>query len=120
MREGEAKVAAPSACPLSHLAAETRVLPLSTRLAAFVDVASQELVEETKKARAANEAKSQFLSNMSHEIRTPINAIMGMDEMILREAKDEAIREYAENIRAAGASLLGIVNDILDFSKIEA
>ena len=120
MREGEAKVANPSACPLSDLAAETHVVPLSARLAAFVEVTSQELVEEMKKARAANEAKSQFLSNMSHEIRTPINAIMGMDEMILREARDEDIRAYAENIRAASASLLGIVNNILDFSKIEA
>ena len=57
---------------------------------------------------------------MSHEIRTPINAIMGMDEMIRREAASPQIREYAENIRSASASLLSIVNDILDFSKIEA
>ena len=57
---------------------------------------------------------------MSHEIRTPINAILGMDEMILRESKDKNILEYAENLRSAGNSLLSIVNDILDFSKIEA
>ena len=71
-------------------------------------------------ALQASKTKSDFLSNMSHEIRTPINAILGMDEMILRESKDENILEYAENLRHAGNSLLGIVNDILDFSKIEA
>ena len=120
VREGAAKVAPPSHCPLEAITAEAHFVPLADRLATFVDVASQELAEETQKAKAANVAKSQFLSNMSHEIRTPINAIMGMDEMILREAKDAAIREYAENIRTASASLLGLVNDILDFSKIEA
>ena len=118
-REGEAKVAPPSGCPLARNA-RARFVPLADRLAAFVDVASKELEEAAVQAKAANVAKSQFLSNMSHEIRTPINAIMGMDEMILREAKNATIREYAENIRTASASLLGLVNDILDFSKIEA
>ncbi|MBR5117007.1 MAG: response regulator [Lachnospiraceae bacterium] len=72
------------------------------------------------RAIAANEAKSAFLSNMSHEIRTPINAVLGMNEMILRESDDEEILSYAENIKTAGSTLLGIINDILDFSKIEA
>ena len=71
-------------------------------------------------ANAANAAKSQFLSNMSHDIRTPINAILGMDEMILREFDNETLMEYASNIRNAGQNLLGPVNDIPDFSKIEA
>ena len=71
-------------------------------------------------ANSANQAKSAFLSNMSHEIRTPINAVLGMDEMILRESREDTILGYAEDIKRAGASLLSIVNDILDFSKIEA
>ncbi|MCR5446787.1 MAG: response regulator [Schwartzia sp.] len=81
---------------------------------------NKKLAEAAQKEQAANVAKSQFLSNMSHEIRTPINAIMGMNEMICREAGAPNIREYAENIRTASSSLLGIINDILDFSKIEA
>ncbi len=75
---------------------------------------------EERRAKAANEAKSNFLANMSHEIRTPINAVLGMNEVILRECKDEKILEYAQNIEGAGRSLLSLINDILDFSKIEA
>lgn len=73
-----------------------------------------------QEAEAANMAKSSFLANMPHEIRTPINAILGMNEMILREEKDPAIRGYAGNIQASGNSLLSIVSDVLDISKIES
>ena len=83
--------------------------------------AERELLRsEAEKSAAANQAKSAFLANMSHEIRTPINAVLGMDEMILRETEDQAILGYAANIKNAGANLLEIVNEILDFSKIEA
>ena len=75
---------------------------------------------EERRAKAANEAKSNFLANMSHEIRTPINAVLGMNEVILRECKDKKILEYAQNIEGAGRTLLSLINDILDFSKIEA
>lgn len=71
-------------------------------------------------AEKANEAKSRFLANMSHEIRTPISAILGMNEMILRECDDDTIKGYAYNIEDASTNLLSLVNDILDFSKIES
>ncbi|MDO5155946.1 MAG: ATP-binding protein [Eubacteriales bacterium] len=70
-------------------------------------------------AENANKAKSDFLANMSHEIRTPINAVLGMDELIIRECEDEKILGYAGNIKDAGTLLLSLINDILDFSKIE-
>ncbi|MBR4947338.1 MAG: response regulator [Clostridiales bacterium] len=74
---------------------------------------------EKSAADSANKAKSDFLADMSHEIRTPINAVLGMNEMILRESEDEQIIEYASNIKSAGTTLLSIINNILDFSKIE-
>ena len=81
---------------------------------------SKALKEALQAAEDANKAKTAFLSMMSHEIRTPINAVIGMNEMILRESQDENVLTYAENARAASMSLLSIINDILDFSKIEA
>lgn len=103
---------------------------MTTQLKEYIEYIS----EQTKKEReakeaaltesqinaAASQAKSAFLANMSHEIRTPINAVLGMNEMILREAKDKTILGYSANIKTAGTNLLSIVNDILDFSKIEA
>ena len=79
----------------------------------------EKLLIKSERAVAASEAKSSFLSGMSHEIRTPINAVLGMNEMILRESRDSNILEYASNIQTAGKTLLSLINSILDFSKIE-
>lgn len=74
---------------------------------------------EKQAADQASEAKSRFLADMSHEIRTPINAIIGMNEMILRESDNTDIRGYSQSIKQSGRTLLQLINSILDFSKIE-
>lgn len=79
-----------------------------------------ELQEAILATERANAARDIFLSNMSHELRTPINTILGLNELIIRESQDEAIKEYAFDIRQAGNILLALVSDILDFSKLEA
>ena len=81
---------------------------------------NRKLSEAALEANQANDAKSYFLSTMSHDIRTPMNAILGLNEMVLRESRDDNIIGYSESIRTAGNTLLGLINDILDFSKIEA
>ena len=78
-------------------------------------------ITSAKEAQSANRAKSQFLSRMSHEIRTPINAIIGLNSIVLR---DESIsghtREELEKVDTSAKHLLSIVNDILDMSRIES
>lgn len=92
------------------------------RLMDYIELAKsrQAIEDQLEIAKSANEAKSRFLSNISHEIRTPINAVLGFDEMILRESRDEEILDYATDIQNSGRTLLALINDILDFSKIEA
>lgn len=78
-----------------------------------------ELKKQKEIADNANKAKSSFLANMSHEIRTPINAVIGMDEMIIRESREKQTVAYANDIMSASRTLLSLINDILDFSKVE-
>ncbi len=91
----------------------------------FVDMThSRNQIEQMKLLKAnaekANRAKSEFLARMSHEIRTPINAVIGMNEMVLRESSEEDVKKYSMDIKTSAHALLGIINDILDFSKIES
>ena len=68
----------------------------------------------------ASHMKSDFLANMSHEIRTPMNAVIGLAEMALREDLPPNARNYIDQIKSSGKTLLTIINDILDFSKVES
>ena len=95
------------------------VIHLINRFIRWQEEANKRLIESADAAVSAGKAKSRFLAQMSHEIRTPINAVLGMNEMILRESDDDSIKEYATNIRASGRNLLTLINSILDFSKIE-
>lgn len=79
-----------------------------------------ELETAKEEAEKANMAKTQFLARMSHEIRTPVNAVMGMNEMILRESNEPEIKKYASDVKDSSIALLGIINEILDSSKIES
>ncbi len=95
---------------------------LSAMVEVMSDMASNQYLVHQAKAdmeRASN-MKSDFLANMSHEIRTPMNAVIGMAEMALREDLPGPARNYINQIKEAGKSLLTIINDILDFSKIES
>lgn len=106
-------------CLTTFLVCIILVYRLLSDLIRWQDETNRQMKEAADAAIAAGKAKSQFLAQMSHEIRTPINAVLGMNEMILRESSDENILDYAANIQSAGRTLLSIINSILDFSKIE-
>jgi len=75
--------------------------------------------EQKKKIEALNQAQKRFFSSMSHEIRTPVNAIIGLNEMTLRENISDEVRENSQNIEVASRALLHTINEILDMSRLE-
>lgn len=104
---------------IGSLACIIMIYRLFSDMIKWQEESNRKVRESADAAIAAGEAKSRFLAHMSHEIRTPINAVLGMNEMILRESKDNDITDYAQNIKSAGNTLLTLINSILDFSKIE-
>ncbi len=82
---------------------------------------AEQMELEKVRAEEKDRAKSTFLSNMSHEIRTPLNAIIGLDNLALKEPDlPQHTREQLEKIELSAEHLLGIINDILDMNRIES
>jgi signal transduction histidine kinase/ActR/RegA family two-component response regulator len=82
--------------------------------------AENRIVQRQKKEiEDLNNAQKRFFSHMSHEIRTPVNAIIGLNEMTLKEDVSDEVKENARNIETASRILLHTVNEILDMSKLE-
>ena len=81
---------------------------------------AQALALAQKAAEHAADEKAAFLATMSHEIRTPLNAIVGMNQLALKNTLSASQRDRIEKSLRASHHLMGIVNDVLDFSKIGA
>ena len=86
-------------------------------------VRSGELELARRRAEAASQAKSEFLSRVSHELRTPMNAMLGYAQLLQLEEGhplDDHQRERVARIEAAGWHLVTLINDVLDLSTIES
>lgn len=79
-----------------------------------------QILAERDRAKAASEAKTQFLATMSHELRTPMNSILGIAQQLRKTHLQEEQVQYLSTIQSSGKQLLSIINEILDFSKIES
>ena len=88
----------------------TLLINMNKKAISMRDFSERELVLAKNQAEKADRAKSDFLASMSHEIRTPINAVLGMNELIIRESSEENIRDYAKDIESSGRMLLSLIN----------
>jgi signal transduction histidine kinase/ActR/RegA family two-component response regulator len=79
----------------------------------------RELAQANRELRAADNAKSEFLSRVSHELRTPLTAIVGFSELLTHCDLAEREEEWATIILRAGRHLTQLVDEVLDLSRIE-
>src|SRR5262249_25154403 len=80
---------------------------------------SEEIQEKNRQLQQASEQKSQFVSRVSHELPTPLNAIIGLTEMMVKNAArfgTEKAQEPLQRVNRAGTHLLGLINQVLDLS----
>ncbi len=74
-----------------------------------------------QEAERANAAKSNFLFNMSHDIRTPMNAVLGFNDLMLKDIDDkEKLKEYIEKSKFSGEYLLSLINNVLEVARIDS
>jgi signal transduction histidine kinase len=81
---------------------------------------AEQLQQAVQEAKAANQAKTEFLSNMSHEIRTPLNGVMGLAHVLARTSLDGQQTKLVTSIVDSATVLEQLLSDILDLSRIEA
>src|SRR4029078_8668486 len=72
---------------------------------------SRELQTANEELRAANAAKTAFLSRMSHELRPPLTASRGFTEQLTHADIGEDQRGWAELIVKASKHLTTLVDD---------
>jgi PAS domain S-box-containing protein len=101
-------------------AVEAELVQHRQHLEALVDARTHELLTARDAAEVANRAKSAFLANMTHELRTPMNAIIGLNHLLLKADDAPLDHERLLKVGEAATHLLRIIDDILDLSKIDA
>ncbi len=72
----------------------------------------------TYRAEAANRAKTDFLHTISHELLTPLNAIIGLNSILLHTGLEPKQTDYVETILERAEVLNSIIRDILVVAEI--
>ncbi len=71
-------------------------------------------------ARAV-QARDHFIASVSHELRTPMNAILGLNALLLETLQDKPrARQVLEYTRQSADHLMTVINDVLDYSQFSS
>ncbi len=72
------------------------------------------------RAKAAMQAKQEFLDIISHEVRAPLDGLRNMAIYLADEATNDTQMKIAASIEETSQLLRRLLDDMIDFSEIEA
>ncbi|MCF8309584.1 MAG: hypothetical protein K9I68_11300 [Bacteroidales bacterium] len=81
---------------------------------------TNEAIRSQKKAEESDQLKTEFLNNISHEVRTPMNRIMGFSDLLLDEAPNLQVKDYAKVIYTDSQRLMKLITDLIELSKLKS
>lgn len=81
---------------------------------------NKELHLSIGKAEKLAASRANFLSTMSHELRTPLNSVIGITELLMKDASDEHQKENLNVLHQSSQDLLSLINNILDINKMDS
>jgi signal transduction histidine kinase len=79
----------------------------------------RELSEALTRARAAERARSVFVSHVSRNIRAPLSSIAARAELLERAEIAPRLQKLAESLKVSAESAAALVAEILEFAQIE-
>ena len=66
----------------------------------------------------AQQMQEHFIASVSHELRTPMNAILGLNNLLLERVKDKPqASKVLAYTRQSADHLMTVINDVLDYSQ---
>lgn len=92
---------------------ESRVDELQARQTQLLQ--HQQALEHTVRMR------EHFIAGVSHELRTPMNAILGLNALLLEQVQDQPqARRVLEYTRQSADHLMTVINDVLDYAQLSS
>ena len=80
----------------------------------------EQLMKAHEQLQLHDKMQKEFINIAAHELRTPIQPIIGLSEVVIRNAKDMGQAKLLEVINRNAKRLHRLTEDILDVTKIES
>lgn len=78
------------------------------------------VLRQIEAVQSINEAKAAFVNNMADDLQRPLQELVGLNEKILRESRDDAVRGYARSASSVTSQLLTLTDGLVDGLGIES